>query len=93
MSENQNKVIFTTEDNEQVEFFVLEQTKLNGYTYLLVTDTEEDEEEGTAYILKDLSKESDEASLYDIVEDEKELGLIAKIFEELLDDVEIETEK
>jgi hypothetical protein len=92
MNENHNKVIFTTEDNEQVEFNVLEQTKLNGFTYLLVTDAEEEDEEGTAYILKDLSKESDEASVYDIVEDEKELGLIAKIFEELLDDVEIETE-
>jgi hypothetical protein len=92
MEEKQNKVIFTTDDNEQVEFYVLEQTKLNGFTYLLVTDAEEDDEEGNAYILKDLSAEDSEAALYDIVEDEKELELIAKIFEELLDDIELDTE-
>ncbi|MGB8450690.1 MAG: DUF1292 domain-containing protein [Anaerocolumna sp.] len=91
MEEKRNKVIFTAEDNEQVEFYVLEQTKLNGYTYLLVTDSGEDEEEGTAYILKDLSLDMDEAALYDIVEDEDELELISKIFEELLDDIDIET--
>ncbi len=90
MEEKKNKVLFTSDDNEEVEFYVLEQTKLNGHTYLLVTDSEE-EEEGTAYILKELSQDSDEAAVYDIVEDENELKLIAKIFEELLDDIEIET--
>jgi len=91
MDENQDKVIFTTDDKEQVEFYILEQTKLNGYTYLLVTDAEEDDEDGNAYILKDLSTEKDEAALYDMVEDEDELELIGKIFEELLDDIELET--
>ena len=91
MEEQKNKVIFTTEDNEQVEFYILEQTKLNGITYLLVTDSDKEEEEGTAYILKDLSKDEDESALYDIVEDESELESIAKIFEELLEDVDIET--
>jgi hypothetical protein len=91
MEEMKNKVRFTTEDNEQVEFYVLEQTKLNGYTYLLVTDSEEDDEEGEAYILKDLSQDTDEAALYDIVEDEGELELIGKIFEELLEDIDLET--
>ncbi|QHQ61939.1 DUF1292 domain-containing protein [Anaerocolumna sedimenticola] len=91
MEEQKNKVIFTTEDNEQVEFYILEQTKLNGITYLLVTDSDKEEEEGTAYILKDLSKEEDESALYDIVDDENELESIAKIFEELLDDIDIET--
>ena len=91
MEEQKNKVTFTTEDNEQVEFFVLEQTKLNGITYLLVTDSDGEEEERTAYILKDLSQDTDESALYDIVDDENELESIAKIFEELLDDVDIET--
>ncbi len=86
-----NKVVFNTEDNNQVEFYVLEQTKLNGCTYILVTDADGLDEEGTAYILKDTSGDTDEAALFDLVEDEKELQLVAKIFEELLDDVEIET--
>ncbi len=91
MEEKKNKVIFTTDDSEQTEFYVLEQTKLNGYTYLLVTDADEEDEERNAYILKDLSLDSDESALYDIVEDENELELIAEIFEELLEDIGIET--
>lgn len=87
-----NKVIFTTDDNETVEFHVLEQTQLNGNTYLLVTDADENEEEGNAYILKDISADADESAVYDVVEDEKELEVIAKIFEELLDDIQIKTE-
>ena len=92
MDEFENKINFTTVDNEQVEFYILEQTKLNGYTYLLVTDAEEEDEDGNAYILKDLSKESDDAALYSMVEDEKELQVMGKIFEELLEDIELETE-
>lgn len=87
-----NKVTFTTDNDETVEFHVLEQTKLNGNTYLLVTDADENDEEGNAYILKAISEDTDESVVYDVVEDEKELGAIAKIFEELLDDVKIETE-
>jgi len=87
-----NKVIFTTDNNETVEFHVLEQTKLNGNTYLLVTDADVNDEEGNAYILKDVSADTDESAVYDVVEDERELEAIAKIFEELLDDIQIETE-
>lgn len=89
---NQNKVLFTTENNEEVEFTILEQTKLNGITYLLVTDADEEDEEGNAYILKDLSNEEDESAIYDMVDDETELNAIGKIFEELLDDIELDRE-
>lgn len=92
MDNNENKVIFTTEDNEQVEFYIIEQTKVNGFNYLLVSDTNEDDEEGNAYILKDKSRETEEAAIYEMVEDQQELGLVAKIFDELLDDIELETE-
>lgn len=91
MEEQKNQVTFITEDNEEVQFNVMEQTKLNGYTYLLVTDSQSEEEDGVAYILKDMSAEGDEASLYTIVEDEEEMNLIADIFEELLEDVEFES--
>ncbi|BCN31715.1 DUF1292 domain-containing protein [Anaeromicropila herbilytica] len=84
----QEKLIFTTEDNEEIEFYVLEQTKLNGINYILVTDRDDDEAE--ALILKDISQEEDEDAIYDIVEDDNELKLIAKIFEETLDDIDIE---
>lgn len=74
--------------NEQVEFFVLEQTKLNGNTYILVTDSDEDEAE--CLILKDTSDAEDQDSVYEIVEDDNELTAVLKVFEELLEDVDIE---
>jgi hypothetical protein len=90
MDDKKNKITFFTDDKTEEEFYVLEQTKLNGITYLLVSDTDEDEEDGDAYILKDMSSEEDESALYEMVDDEQELNSIAKIFEELLEDVDIE---
>ena len=83
------KIKFTFEDTKEVvEFFVLEQTRVNGSNYILVTDSEEDEAE--CLILKDTSAAEDVESLYEIVEDDVELSAVLKIFEELLEDVDIE---
>ena len=83
------KIRFTSDERqEETEFFVLEQTKLNGVSYILVTDSEEDDAE--CLILKDTSAEEDKESVYEIVEDATELGAVLKIFEELLEDIEIE---
>ena len=83
------KVQFVDPDTEQnVDFYVLEQTKVNGVSYILVTDSEEDDAE--CLILKDTSAEDDKESVYEIVEDVTELGAVLKIFEELLEDIEIE---
>lgn len=87
--EYMEKIEFTFEDtNEQVEFFVLEQTKVNGQTYILVTDSEEEEAE--CLILKDTSAAEEQDSLYEVVEDDIELAAVLKVFEELLEDVDIE---
>lgn len=86
---NGEKLIFTFEDGkEQVEFFVLEETKLNGVSYLLVADSEDEDAE--CLILKDNSTPEDTDSIYEIVEDDTELEAVLKIFEELLEDVDIE---
>ena len=83
------KIIFTFEDtNEEVEFFVLEQTKVNGNSYILVTDSEEDDAE--CLILKDTSAAEDKESLYEIVEDDVVLSAVLKVLEELLEDIDIE---
>ena len=89
MSNRPDEIIFTTEDGEEVTFFVIEQTRLGGVDYLLVTTTDEDEEESEALIMKDISKDTDEEAVYDIVEDDKELELVAGIFKELIDDIEL----
>ena len=85
------KIKFTFEETkEEVEFFVLEQTKISGNTYILVTDSEEDEAE--CLILKDTSAAEEKESVYEIVEDDVELSAVLKVFEELLEDVDIEME-
>lgn len=83
------KIEFTfSETDETVDFFVLEQTMINELTYLLVTEQEEGD--GDAYILKELSEEDTGMVVYEMVEEEEELESVAKIFEQLLEDVEFE---
>lgn len=81
------KVIFNPEGADPVEFFVLEQTRIGGFNYILVTDFEEGD--GEALILKDLSTDGEEESKYIIVSDDNELAAVAAVFEDMLDDVEL----
>ena len=74
--------------NGEDEFFVLEQTKINGATYILVTDSEEDDAE--CLILKETGVEEQTDKMHEIVEDDTELLAVSKVFEELLEDVSIE---
>ena len=82
------KLVFQGKDGDSAAYSVLEQTRMSGVNYLLVTDSEE--EDGECLILKDTSEDQDQESLYEIVEDEKELDAVLTVFEELLDDVDIE---
>jgi hypothetical protein len=81
------KILFRTDEkNEAVAFYILEQTKINGADYILVTDAEADED-GEALILKDLGRINEDAdSIYEIVSDEIELDAVAAIFNSLLED-------
>ena len=90
MSEIQNKINFISEDNEEIQFCVLEQTTLNGVNYLLVTDDSESDE-AECFIMKEVSEKDAEEVVYDIVEDDKELSVLADVFAELLEDVDITT--
>ena len=73
---------------EEIEFYVLEQTCINGMNYILAT--EEEEEDGEAYILKEVLIENEEV-IYEFVDDEIEFDAIARVFGEMLDDdVELE---
>lgn len=83
------KIRFRSEDmREEVDFFVLEQTKINGVSYILVTDSEEGDAE--CLILKDTFGETASDSVYEVVEDDVELTAVSKVFEELLEDIAIE---
>ena len=84
------KITFCPDGEEEVEFYVLEQTRISGVNYILVTDFEEGD--GEALILKDLSKDEDKESVYAIVDDDTELNAVAAIFEDLLEDVKFVSE-
>lgn len=81
------KIVFTPEGEEPVQFFILEQTRLGGIDYILVTESEEGD--GEALILRDLSAADDADAVYEIVTDDKELNAVAAVFEDMLEDVEL----
>ena len=88
MSEN-GLITLTADDGSEEAFFVLEKAAIAGVSYLLVTDSVEDED-ADALILKETKE--DELITYEVVEDENELKIISKYFEELLEDVELRLE-
>lgn len=84
-------VIFTDEQTgEEIEFYVVEEVRINNINYILVTDSEDDE--ATAYILKEISASDDGESFLQMVSDDDELDYIGKVFEQVLDDVDITKE-
>lgn len=91
--EQEEMITLQTDTGEMVDFYVLEETRINGMNYLMVTDSEEDDEEGECYILKDVSSAEDSEALYEFVENDDELDYLYKIFSELLEDMEVEIQK
>ena len=92
MEERTDCITMVTEDGENVEFSVLEETRIHGKNYLLVTDAPKDED-GECYILKDVSGDQEPEALYEFVEDDRELDSVMGVFEALLSDADIEIEK
>ncbi|MDO5156081.1 MAG: DUF1292 domain-containing protein [Eubacteriales bacterium] len=88
-------IVITFDDGEETEFYVLEQTSLMGVNYYLVAPVEDEneEDESECYILKEHTDEKDkEYGMYGFVEDENELNALFPIFEELLEDSDMEVE-
>lgn len=82
------KIVFQSpEDGGTVEFYVIEQTRINGMNYLLVA--EEEDGDCDAFILKEISQETEEEAMYEMVESEEELEYMSRIFAEILEDVDI----
>lgn len=89
MEEKPDLIEFTSEDGDTVLFSVIGQVKIAGIDYLLVTDSDGDGDGEDAYILKKL-KDKESQSIYVMVEDDNELAAISKVFEETLEDIDIE---
>lgn len=80
----ENSIVFKTDDGQDVTMFVIEEAKLNGCTYLLVSESEDDDE-AVGYIMKQTDKDAKGELTYVMVEDDKEIEAVAGLFEELLD--------
>ena len=98
-NEELRTVDFVDEDGEDKELIVLCQTKLAGVNYLLVSDAEieeleDDDAEVEVFIIKEESVSEDgEDVIYKIVDDEKEILTVSKVFEEMMDDVDFEIDE
>lgn len=81
---------FVTDEGETIEFYILEQTTVNGRTYLLVEEGGQDSEEAEVYLMKVLpGSDGDDMETCVFVEDETELTSVSAIFEQLLEDTDI----
>ncbi len=91
---DEDKVItLLTEDGEQIDLSVLEETCINGLNYILAADVAEDDEDGQCYILKDRSRKEDTEAVYEFVDDDDELEYLFRIFSELVADLDVDLEK
>ena len=82
-----DKITLTSDEGENIELYIIEQTTLGGVNYYLAA--EEESGDSDAWILKDESGKEDEEALFTIVEDETELAAVAGVFSELLEDTDI----
>lgn len=83
-----NKIILIDDEGNEEEFYIEEQTRVYGKNYILVSTAQEGD--AGALILKDISEDSNDEAAYVPVEDEGELAAVMKIFEEMLDDIDIQ---
>ena len=89
--EKENIIVLSGEDGD-IEVEVIDQTVIDGITYLLVADVvNDDEDEGDCYILKDVSVGDSEEANYEVVPNDEADGIF-DTFEKMLKD-EIDLKK
>ena len=69
------KITFVTDDGGKEEFYVEEQTRINGVNYILVSDSKDD-----------ISTDTDAEAEYVMVEDDTEFDAVSGVFASMLDD-------
>ena len=83
------KVAVVCPNDPHTEYVIIRSLREEIAEYLLVTDSEEDEAD--AYILKETGAKTEDA-YYEFVEDSTELEVISKVFEQMLDDIDLKYE-
>lgn len=83
-------VTMTDEDGTEVEFSIIDNVACGGERYLLVVETEGMEDDETnAFILKELSINTDDVT-YEMVEDDAEFDRVAELFARKAEDYTVE---
>ena len=82
-----NGIILETENGEKVTFYVEEETRVNGTSYLLVSDSRD--EDANAYIFKDVSDAGDEEAKYVPIDDDNEFEAVAELFSRMMDEADL----
>ena len=90
MSKEKQNIITLTSDDGNIEVEVIEQTVVEGTTYILVADITDDEEDGDCYILKDVSVAGDDMANYEVVSDEEADNIFPLFQNKLADDISLE---
>jgi uncharacterized protein YrzB (UPF0473 family) len=85
--EQMEQITFTGENGEEIVYYVVDETRINGTNYLLVAESMEDEAE--AYILRDVSPQESDEAVYEFVEDDTEWEALYKVFAESMEDIEL----
>ena len=80
------KIVFETDEGPS-EWYVLDETRINGCNYILVADSVTGDAD--CMILKDTAPEDSKESIYEEIMDDNELDIVAGMFEESLGDTEI----
>ena len=92
MSKEKENIIVLNGDDGDIQVEVIDQTVIDGVTYLLVADVvSDDEEEGDCYILKDVSSTDATEASYEVVPNDEADGIF-DTFEKMLKD-EIDLKK
>ena len=68
---------FITDEGEEIPFYIIEQTTLAGKDFLLVTDSDTQENEAQVYIMQEISDQDDQ-TIYEFVEDEAQLEALSE---------------
>ena len=75
-------MILTDEDGQEVEFAIIDNTELDGTTYLLVVEAELiDDENAEALILKQVGADEENVD-YELIEDDEESDRVAALFQQ-----------
>ena len=82
-----DKISFWTETGEEESFWILEEARLGGKSYLLVTDDKDGD--GMAMLLRDDAAPGSGESHYVPVEVEQELSAVLLLFEDKLEEMGI----